>query len=224
MKAVWKQGGATKDWFADYRGISTRVRVDPESGKATEFRGIYRARSRWFHPSELPWMWQNESPTKVIEHQIASEAKWKAAETRYQRGFSYGAKCRTHARRDLDFSASSRREVRLKSSRREGMFYCQAANIKICDSNKLFLDPPLQKAAEFSGVAGEFRCHSQPLLCYQGRELLNPHHWRRAPFAGQRFGLRSIEAHGQVEGPLRSRKPVGFLACTRALVLEIKVE
>ena len=26
-----------------------------------KFRGIYRARSRWFHPSALPWMWQNES-------------------------------------------------------------------------------------------------------------------------------------------------------------------
>jgi hypothetical protein len=26
--------------------------------------------------------------------------------------------------------------------------------------NKLFLNSPLQKAAEFSGVAGEFRCHS----------------------------------------------------------------
>ena len=25
------------------------------------FRGTYRARSRWFHPSDLPWMWQNES-------------------------------------------------------------------------------------------------------------------------------------------------------------------
>ena len=26
-----------------------------------KFRGTYRARSRWFHPSELPWVWQNES-------------------------------------------------------------------------------------------------------------------------------------------------------------------
>jgi hypothetical protein len=36
MKAVWKQGGVSKDWFADYRGLSARVRVDPETGKATE--------------------------------------------------------------------------------------------------------------------------------------------------------------------------------------------
>jgi hypothetical protein len=28
------------------------------------------------------------------------------------------------------------------------------------DRNKLFLNSPLQEAAEFSGVAGEFRCHS----------------------------------------------------------------
>jgi len=31
----------------------------------------------------------------------------------------------------------------------------------------------------------------QPLLCYQGWELRNPHHRRRVPFAGQRFGLLS---------------------------------
>ena len=37
MKTVWRQGRATKDWFADYRGLSTRVRVDPETGKATTF-------------------------------------------------------------------------------------------------------------------------------------------------------------------------------------------
>jgi hypothetical protein len=36
MTVVWKQGRATKDWFADYRGLSARVRVDPETGKATE--------------------------------------------------------------------------------------------------------------------------------------------------------------------------------------------
>ena len=87
---------------------------------------------------------------------------------------------------------------------------CSGSNPRLPCLTNLFLD---------SG--GAFR---QPLLCYQGRELLNPRHRRRVPFAGQRFGLRSIEAHGQVEGPLRSRKPVGFFACTRALVLEIKVE
>jgi hypothetical protein len=36
MKTMWKQGRVSKDWFADYRGLSARVRVDPETGKATE--------------------------------------------------------------------------------------------------------------------------------------------------------------------------------------------
>jgi len=33
---------------------------------------------------------------------------------------------------------------------------------------------------------------------------LNVHDWRRIPFASQRFRLRSIEAHAEVEGPLGS--------------------
>jgi hypothetical protein len=33
---MWKQGRATRDWFADYRGLSVRVRVDPETEKPTE--------------------------------------------------------------------------------------------------------------------------------------------------------------------------------------------
>jgi hypothetical protein len=32
--------------------------------------------------------------------------------------------------------------------------------LKFAIRNKLFLNSPLQKAAELSGVAGEFRCHS----------------------------------------------------------------
>jgi hypothetical protein len=34
------------------------------------------------------------------------------------------------------------------------------ACFKSMNRNKLFLNSSLQKAAEFSGVAGEFRCHS----------------------------------------------------------------
>ena len=64
----------------------------------------------------------------------------------------------------------------------------------------------------------------EPLLRRQGRKPLNLHDWRRIPFASQRFRLRSIEAHAEVEGPLGSGKPVGLLFCTWALVLEIKVE
>jgi len=65
---------------------------------------------------------------------------------------------------------------------------------------------------------------SNPLLRRQDRDLLGLHDRWRIPFASQRFGLRSIEAHGQIKGPFGSRKPVGFLVCTWALVLKIKVE
>ena len=86
MKAVWKQGGATKDWFADYRGISTRVRVDPESGKATEISWYISGKVEMVSPVRATVDVAKRTATKVIDHQIASEAKWKAAETRYQRG------------------------------------------------------------------------------------------------------------------------------------------
>ena len=68
------------------------------------------------------------------------------------------------------------------------------------------------------------QCSSNPLLRRQYRNLLDPHDRRRIPFAGQRFGLRSIDAHAKVEGPFGSRKPIGLLFCTWALVLKIKVE
>jgi len=35
-----------------------------------------------------------------------------------------------------------------------------SAQTHVTTENKLFLNASLQKAAEFSGVAGEFRCHS----------------------------------------------------------------
>ncbi len=56
------------------------------------------------------------------------------------------------------------------------------------------------------------------------RDLLGPHDRRRVPFSSQRFGFRSREAHAKVEWPFGGRKPVGFLSCTWALVLKIKIE
>src|SRR4029450_12130299 len=61
---------------------------------------------------------------------------------------------------------------------------------------------------------------------------LRLHHRRRlvlydrrgGPFAGQGLALRGIEAGGQMEGPLRGGQPVGLLASTRTVVLEVQVE
>src|SRR5271165_4190771 len=74
------------------------------------------------------------------------------------------------------------------------------------------------RAAPPSAIIGK------PLLRRQRRDLLDPHDRRRIPFAGQRFGLRSIEAHAKVEGPFGSGKPIGLFFCTWVLVLKIKVE
>ena len=50
---------------------------------------------------------------------------------------------------------------------------------------------------------------------------LRLHNRRRIPFAGQRFRLRRVQAHRQIEGSLRRGKPVGFEFLAGARVLEI---
>src|SRR5271168_1568660 len=47
---------------------------------------------------------------------------------------------------------------------------------------------------------------------------------RRIPFAGERFGLRAIKAHGEVEWPFRRGKPVRFFVFAGAFVLEVQIE
>jgi hypothetical protein len=86
MKAMWKQGRVSKDWFADYRGLSARVRVDPESGKATEISWYISGKVEMVSPVRVTVDVANRIATKVIDHQIASEAKWAQAEQRWQRG------------------------------------------------------------------------------------------------------------------------------------------
>src|ERR1700732_1415896 len=50
------------------------------------------------------------------------------------------------------------------------------------------------------------------------------HGRRRIPLAGERVELRDVEAHCQVEWPLRRGKPVGLFVLSWALVLEVEVE
>ena len=47
---------------------------------------------------------------------------------------------------------------------------------------------------------------------------------RRVPLAGERFGLRGVQPHSQIERPLRRGKPVSLFVRPRAFVLEVKVE
>jgi len=62
------------------------------------------------------------------------------------------------------------------------------------------------------------------LLRRHGWKLLDPCDCRRVPSAGERIRFGGVEAHSQIEGPLRRGKPVGLLVLARVLVLEIEVE
>src|ERR1700687_4033388 len=68
------------------------------------------------------------------------------------------------------------------------------------------------------------RRSSQLLLSRQTHRSLRIHDGRGIPFSGQRLRLRTVEAHGQIEGYLTRRKPIGFLVLARVLVLEVKLE
>jgi hypothetical protein len=65
---------------------SVRVRVDPETGTAAEISWYISDKVETVSPVRATVGVAKRIATKVIDHQIASEAKWKAAETRYQRG------------------------------------------------------------------------------------------------------------------------------------------
>jgi len=86
MKAMWKQGSISRDWSAPYRGLTIRIKVDPDTGKATEISWYISGKVEMVSPLRATLDVAKRIATKVIDHQIASEAKWKAAETRYQRG------------------------------------------------------------------------------------------------------------------------------------------
>jgi hypothetical protein len=86
MKTVWKQGSISRDWSAAYRGLTIRIKVHPETGKATEISWYISGKVEMVSPVRATVDVAKRIATKVIDHQIASEAKWKAAETRYQRG------------------------------------------------------------------------------------------------------------------------------------------
>jgi len=64
-------------------------RFFPETGKATEIPWYISGKVEMVSPVRATVDLAKRIATKVIDHQIASEAKWKAAETRYQRGLFF---------------------------------------------------------------------------------------------------------------------------------------
>jgi hypothetical protein len=85
-KPMWKQSSISRDWSGAYRGLTIRIKVHPETGKATEISWYISGKVEMVSPVRVTVEVAKRIATKVIDHQIGSEAKWKAAETRYQRG------------------------------------------------------------------------------------------------------------------------------------------
>jgi hypothetical protein len=70
---MWRQGRATKDWFADYRGLSARVRVDPETGEATEISWYISGKVEMVSPVRATVDVAKRIATKVIDHQYVGK-------------------------------------------------------------------------------------------------------------------------------------------------------
>src|SRR5215469_11662281 len=61
-------------------------------------------------------------------------------------------------------------------------------------------------------------------LSHKVRRSLELRDGRRVPLAGEGVRLRGVEAHRQVESPLRRRQPVDLFVRSRTLVLEVEVQ
>jgi hypothetical protein len=67
---MWKQGRVSKDWFADYLGLSARVRVHPETGKATEISWYISDKVETVSPVSATVDVAKRIAKKLIDHQI----------------------------------------------------------------------------------------------------------------------------------------------------------
>src|SRR5215469_13827901 len=70
----------------------------------------------------------------------------------------------------------------------------------------------------------ERRCSRWCALSLKVRRALELRDGRRIPLAGDGVRLRGVEAHRQVERPLRRGQPVDLFVRSRALVLEVEVK
>ena len=83
---MWKQWSISRDWSAAYRGLTILIKVHSETGKATEISWYISGNVEMVSPVRTTVDVAKRIATKVIDHQIASEAKWAQAEQRWQRG------------------------------------------------------------------------------------------------------------------------------------------
>ena len=82
-KSMWKQGRATKDWFGEYKGISIRVRVDPETDKPTEISWYLNGKLAESAPVTCTLEVAKRIAQEVVDRQIAEDPAWANAEYRH---------------------------------------------------------------------------------------------------------------------------------------------
>ena len=86
MKAVWKQCSTSRDWSADYRGLTIRIKVDPESGDPTEISWYIGGVLSETSPVNCSLSVAQKIAIKIVNSQIPKNPNWAQAEARYQRG------------------------------------------------------------------------------------------------------------------------------------------
>jgi hypothetical protein len=86
MKAMWKQRSTSPDWSAAYRGLTIRIKVDPESGDPTEISWYIGGVLSETSPVNCSLSIARKIAVKIVDTQIPKNPNWAQAEHRYQRG------------------------------------------------------------------------------------------------------------------------------------------
>ena len=86
MKAMWNQRSTSRDWSAAYRGLTIRIKVDPESGNPTEISWYIGGVLSEASPVDCSLSVAQKIAVKIVDTQIPKNPNWAQAEHRYQRG------------------------------------------------------------------------------------------------------------------------------------------
>jgi hypothetical protein len=84
MKTVWKQGRA-KDWFAECKGISIRVRVDPDNGHPTEICWYLSGKLTESVPVTCTPEIAKRIALEVVDKRVGADPAWADAAYRHNR-------------------------------------------------------------------------------------------------------------------------------------------
>jgi hypothetical protein len=84
-KSMWKQGSISRDRSATYRGLTIRIKVDPETGNPTEIEFFIGGRRVESAPVTCTLEIAQRIAQEVVDRQIAQDAAWANAEYRHNR-------------------------------------------------------------------------------------------------------------------------------------------